>query len=113
MKGCNNLHVLVISAVCPTVERRRRARLRRGPDGADAVVVRPAGPVQGRHHDLGILRGRRLSWSRIVAKQRLRPKGAQYPSHELGSGVVLGAGMQFIAVHIDVNIDTFPGHQVQ
>ena len=85
------------------MERRRRARLRRGPDGADAVVVRPAGPVQGRHHDLRFHRlFRRRTPARDFAGQRLRP-------NERGSGVVLGPGMLVSALHLDVTIAAFPG----
>ena len=87
-------NVVILVCACPPVERRRRARLRRGPDGADAVVVRPAGPVQGRHHDLRFHRlFRRRRTTRDFAGQRLRP-------NERGSGVVLGPGMLVSALHL-------------
>ena len=87
-----------INNLCrPTVERRRWARLGCGPDGADAVVVRPAGPVQGRHHHFHF--GRRCLRSRLsrarVAEQRPRPRFV------LGPGMIM---MLFSATNPDVMI---------
>ena len=87
-----------INNLCrPTVERRRWARLGCGPDGADAVVVRPAGPVQGRHHHFHF--GRRCLRSRLsrarVAEQRPRPRFL------LGPGMM----MPFSAGNLDMMIE--------